>query len=534
MSQAQRLGQCLVVLLGLASVFALALRLARQGALHYLDSDVLSLPALAADLLVEPASIRGWTFSPAPYFFPDLLTSCAVLAACGHGEALAVQVGLHWTCLALLMGLSLRPLVGRLFPALLAGLLLVHLLLALQVSLPQVRILYWIGVPGFHGGALLSGFVFVWLTAEAIRRGALSNGTRAFLILLGAAAVASDTLFLLQFLLPLLVAVYLHTRTSPPSDHLRRTFFWIAGSALALSFVGKALLGASGLLHFSTVARYPPTPANQWRAFSKFLADLGPILEATWVFLLLGLAAFTLVRAISQSECEAGPANSAEPSAEVRNFFLHFVRASVLLMLPLPFLAGYYKDPQSLRYWLNLAVLPGFLLAAGALWAWPRARAASALTALLGAAFLTHATLFLGSLQRIQLALPVPSEVAALDVFLRREQLRHGLAEYWQVHRLNALLASGARLRQLGPDAQPRFWSNNASGYFDSDPTGQRRWPAYEFILTNALDEKALLAQFGEPAGRERIGPYSIWIYAPSGQERIRAVLEPQIRRRLD
>lgn len=38
----------------------------------YLNSDILYLPTLALDVLVDGGNFLSWSFTPSPYFFPDL------------------------------------------------------------------------------------------------------------------------------------------------------------------------------------------------------------------------------------------------------------------------------------------------------------------------------------------------------------------------------------------------------------------------------------------------------------------------------
>lgn len=519
-SRRRQLAEGLLILLGLGSVLGLALQFAGFALLHYPDSDTLGAQVLAADWLAHPSAVRGWTFGPAPYLFPDYLVMTGLVAACGVERALALHAGFAWTALAVLLGLSLRAATQRLFPALLAGILATHLLLALQWLPEHARILWWMGAPLFHGGTVLSTLAVFALVAGALRDNRLGTMRGCLLGLLCLAAQLSDALFLFQAMLPVLAALW-WARNREEGSQVWRPILGIFAGALLGAMALKALLEATHWMHFSKVVRYPPTPANVWRAASRFGADVFGLVGATvWGFGLLAAASLHSLR-------------SRTSGGDSGDFLRRAMLASLLIAAPLPFAAGYYKDPQSLRYWMNWAVLPAGLLALGVL-ARGRATPGPGSRKILLAGAVLIFSLAGGQawlrLDPSRLEIPTRPEGAALADFVAREASPRGLADFWLVNELNASLRGRLELRQLDRQGRARFWHNNAQAYLGSDG---RTWPAYTFILTNTLDENALRESFGEPARREQVGRYTVWLYDPAGQERIRARLEPQVREEL-
>ena len=63
---------------------------------------------------------------------------------------------------------------------------------------------------------------------------------------------------------------------------------------------------------------------------------------------------------------------------------------------------------------------------------------------------------------------------------------------------------------------------------------GTFSWPAYQYILTDRLDEQALTSfPSAHRWPRKAAGHYRVWIYGEEGQRRIRALLEPAVREKL-
>ena len=131
------------------------------------------------------------------------------------------------------------------------------------------------------------------------------------------------------------------------------------------------------------------------------------------------------------------------------------------------------------------------------------------------------------------LAFPYPDDVAALDAILQRHGLKYGLAQYWDAKDVTARSRAGAELRQIRANGEPYFWDNNVFAYYERDARGQLSWPAYQYILTDRLDEAAVQRTYGEPQSKEAAGQYQVWIYGEEGQRRIRETLEPAVREKL-
>ena len=186
---------------------------------------------------------------------------------------------------------------------------------------------------------------------------------------------------------------------------------------------------------------------------------------------------------------------------------------------------------NNVRYLFNWLVLPGFLLTleAAARWditrRWVISGAAAVFLGCLGIAA--------SNLHQESLRFPYPDDVAAVDSVLQRRGLKHGLAQYWEAKNITALSHAGAVLHQIRANGEPFFWDNNVFGYYERGADGKFSWPAYQYVLTDRLDEEAVTQAFGEPQAKEDAGRFRVWVYGEEGQRRIRETLEPVVREKL-
>jgi hypothetical protein len=81
----------------------------------------------------------------------------------------------------------------------------------------------------------------------------------------------------------------------------------------------------------------------------------------------------------------------------------------------------------------------------------------------------------------------------------------------------------------LRPQANASFWNNNAFWLYQSE-AGRLRLRDYTFIITDGLDVAALRRRFGEPAGQERAGGLTIWLYAGPAAHRLTRQMEAEVR----
>ncbi len=512
-------------LLGLTAIIGGALDLSAYGLAHYVDSDFLTPYFFCADWLSGKHPMSGWTLSASPYFVPDHLVLSSLMSICGPtGFAYALFPAIFYPALFVLAAGCMQTAVGRTAPAAVATLLFGVGFLALR-GLPAHSVsLWWLGSPTCHGGVLLLGFAYLWMLGAGLRRGRI-GWLPAGLFGVGFAGLLSDTLFLFQVLLPASAVLFLARRRHPDFAPWLRWQGAAGLAALLCAQLFKPICKLAGWFYFSRILRVAPTPAHQWHALQQFVSDVPELLHDHWVFALVGVIAAALAWRAPRGE------GRPLPGGGVQDFYRLFCAASLCVMLPLPILSCGWKDTNNVRYLFNWLVLPGFLLTLELVARWPVLRPRECLAA--AAVFLVGGGWAALDLSRQTLAFPYAGQWAVLDTILQRHSLKYGLAQYWDAKTATACSRAGAELRQIRSDGQPYFWDNNAFAYYARGADGKLSWPAYQYILTDGLDDAALARAFGRPQAVETAGNYEVWIYDGEGQRAIRATLEPAVREKL-
>lgn len=533
----------LLWLAALAVVVVQAMALVTRYFQPWLDGDYLLPERFAADVLAGVHPLSGWTLSSSPYLFPDFALSLAWRLLLGGGPLMPGYVVMSYTGLALLAGWSLRRATGPDHEPWLLGAVLVNVLLAWQGAADHARWLWWLGVATFHGGAVLLGLAqfALWSgpaeTVPGRGRRTLATG----LLFLG---LASDTLLLTQFVVPLGAALFLTAPRPRWSSPRLRAFGTAVLIALALVALLRAGLALAGWWNFPRVVRYAPTPAAVVEAGGQMLSDFaGPIAAAVPGFLLLLVAgisgaAWLTWRLLSAVRTrQPGPGKfvihymtSLPPGADrARVQAGWFAGLCLASTLALPVLSVYWRNPQSGRYLLPCLVIPLWWL----LTLLPVARWRRPLVAVLVAGALAGLAAWRAPQVDFKAwTWPYPARVADLELRLQAGGHTRGLADFWHTNYLNAVSRTGLRLNQMRPDGRVQFWGNNAFHHFETDgPDAPLRAPRYTFILVNGLDAAALRAKFGDPASTLATdGGHEVWLYDDAGARRLSALVDQEVR----
>ncbi len=516
-----------VIFAGLALVVVLALRLTAVALNDSLSSDVIYSYLLSADVLGGKFPLSGWSFGGAPFFFPDFLIQLPALAATGPGGAsFAVFAVVYGLALAGAVAAVARWWAGcRPAVAWLAGVLAANSVFALQFFPQHVPVLWLLPLPGYHGGTLLNGLALVAFAGRLLRG---PTPDRWLWFAAGGGLVAglcSDSLLLVQFVGPLAVAVWWLERRGGARAGVARQFAVFCAAALAGTLLVRLGLAFGGWGYYYRLGfRQTPTPTVLWHAAGKFLhevaGELGPRAWG-WGVGLTAWLALLIVEVRRRNRAKADP----------RGLALHlFVALSIVGMVNVLLVVGFWKSWVNVRYLLNVLLLPPVVVAiavarSSAAERLGHGRRAQVLALLLACTAGGVAATLDPAGWRFQ-PTPASRDFAAV---VERHGLHHGLAGYWQANLLD-VLGGSLRVNALKADAQPYFWCNNAYWYFDAPgPDGTLRWPVYDFILTAELDRAAVLARYGPPAEIVQEGGWEVFIYDAAGQARIRAALAPEV-----
>jgi len=516
--------------LGLAAVALQAMALATQYFQPWLDSDYLLPQRFVGDVLGGRYPLSGWSMSSSLYLFPDFLGSAFWYAVTGGAPVLPYYVVTAYVALALLAGWSLRRAGGPGWGGWLAGAALVNFLLAWRGAGDHARWLWWLGTATFHGGAVLLGLAqfALWAgpTGKAPRRGRWA--VAAVLMFLGA---LSDTLFLTQFVVPIGFALAATAGAGWRRSARFRSFMAALVGTLAAVAVVRVSIALAGWWRVPAVFRHAPTPVAIEGAAARFARDLaGPLPQAVGGFLAALIACPAAALLMEWRERRADRTVTIE-----RRQAGWFAGLCLISTLALPLMAVYWTNPQNGRYILPCLVIPEWWMLAclrprlaRLCGAWPSYR--RAMLATLAAIFGFAALVSAAGVRTDAWRWPYPARVAELDRFLAARGLQTGLADYWNAHYVEALSRNSIHVNQLDAHARVKFWDNNAFHHFERAADGRLWSPVYRFILVDDLDESALLARFGPPAGRAEAGGYRLWLYDGAGSRRVSAAVDAEVR----
>lgn len=490
----------LPALLGLAALASLALLYlgGRPFQDHLVNSDALHLPVLFDDLFVRGGRLSDWFLTPAPYFFPDFLVyGAAWLAADGVYRQVLVFALLQFVLIGAALCYLARPLAAH--RAMFAVLVCVPLAwLAAHADLPFALLL----ASAHHSGAFLAmlAAVGLWLHDETAG-GAPARWPRPALCLLCLAAVLSDTLFLAQTVAPMAATILVCRR--------KGSGLFAAARRLALPLLA---CGALGMLAYRFVVAHPtrhparlgigqagPNLQALHEIFGTVFAQAPPLGLAVPAFAAYGIACLLrrLFNRPSRLPC----------ALELLVIFCTLSMAATVLALILN-----KTLPPTSRYLLPVFCLPlvgGAALLAHWLgkWFYPAAGLLAALcTVLLGAGAWPHLQ---GERDASRF---YPADVACIDRALAGTGLRHGIAQYWDAKRVQALSREQLTLAQYRGDLSAMAWI-----------TSQRFYrPAYDFAIVTddappefRLPRATLVAMNGEPARSVVCGNRTLMLYGP-------------------
>jgi hypothetical protein len=514
--------------LGLAAVAIQALALTGFYFQPSLDSDYLYPHLFAADVLDGRYPLAGWTLGPAPYFFPDSFAYLLLLLMVGPGGlAYAAYVAAYYVLLACALGwATARARPGWNMGAWLAGVALVNALLVWWPVADHARYLWWLGTPGFHGGAVLLGLIQFSLWAGAV--GTRPSRLRCVIACgLLAAGLLSDLLLFIQFVGPLTLALAWQARGAWREALRLRALLAVLVVAGGMAAAVRLCLALAGVFHFPRVVHHAHGLKPVLESGTRMLQDLTrSIAPARGAFVGLAIVGVAWAAWRLRSTCRSG--------GEL-TLLDRWIALSLIATSAMPVLSTYWTDVQSARYVLPWLVLPGWwgcmhLIA----WAephWVRLRSTARVASggLLGAAFLALMACNAAALAPKRWVWPAPANVVELVSGLRSRGQVRGLSDYSNAHYVTLLSGGVPRLTQVYPDGRARFGNGNAYWHFDADADRRLRSPRYTFVVMSRLDAASIAGKFGEPRQRLLLGGEEVWLYDDAGATALTGRIETEV-----
>ncbi|MCP3972210.1 MAG: hypothetical protein GY717_18185 [Rhodobacteraceae bacterium] len=468
------------------------------------NSDALYLPALFTDLFEKAGSIQDWHLTPAPYFFPDFpMYGLAHFLGSDTYDRILVFALLQ---MAVTFGLlvALCRSLGAGHAGLTAAAILTILTgLAQTGQLPFAYIL----VSAHHYGIFLVSLAMLALWLRDGQYTAWHDRPRASrwtMLALAYLTTLSDSLFLLQLALPLLLTVWaLHPGRVPLRGVWRLPAFPVFVAALA----GPATLSVCRAI-WSVSEHNSPLgigPGN----FPQFFEILWTSAAAVPGFAALLLAYFALL-AIAVKRRRDGHSDT---GARAGYYWLAlFSGAAMVTML----IGGtVLTDKQmSARYLIAVHSWPVILCVAGlALWMPKYSRLAPVAAALAALCFAGFATDGLVKAKGLS-GRYYPAHLACIDEALEAQGGRAGISNYWDAKHAMSFSRLELTLALHLSDLSPDYWITSRAYYLG----------AYDFALIDEnrsglrkLSAERIVAINGQPEQTVRCNQHTLLLYRRGG-----------------
>lgn len=460
-------------------------------------SDLVQPYLVIEDFLSNPASFFTWRHSPSPYVFPDMVIAAALVVLPLSTKWMGILYGT-----ALLTGyiLAAGSLIGRAtnLDSRDAGFLFALCLLIVVVAANALggQLSPWLlpslFAPFIHTGALLVTLIAMILL-ERILRVPGSAAAKALLLLLVLVTSFSDALFMVWFVLPALIVLWLRARAcqSTPPRALMVSLFGTAAIAIAAERIFHGIK-AGKPLRLDTIMRATETLWN---------SALDAVTRPDWVFACL-LAVTAAILWSGVVSLRRTYRRRAMPFADALAIFL---ATSITLGVLAPVLTSYFQEQSHWRYLLFLplfAILKMALLLSGLIAPMQIGRALVAFAMMAATALMIPAAYS---------AAAAPEPRTGLERCLDAQGLTTGLGDYWIAKRLMFLSGRRFHIVQLKWDGRPDTYNYNRDWFSRRADDGSAIEP--NFIIIRGLVAERIRDKFGAPGNTLPCAGTEIWLY---------------------
>lgn len=468
----------------------------------YLNSDNFYMSTLFSDVFSRGGKFSDWYLTPSPYFFPDYLFAAAAYVSGATPPIQLALFSLVQCAVTLVLIAVLARVVGgiRAPAAVLAFSAIVWF--AVRAEDPFNLLFY----AGFHYGVFIATILLaiLWFLYE----NRPSAAKMAAICALSFATTISDNIFLIQASVPLAFTILLQAL-------IERSLSWRKVGEAAAPVVASLLGSASYFLVVAHPTRYPIefgfhniTATIVW--IGGLLRDL-PATTPTYAIVMAGYAVVAVVlarRFFSGATQDAGERRLA--------LLVIFATASALSMLAAEALV--ISIPHAPRYQLQTFSWPIIILSLFMAMRWQGRfiPVAGVVSAVIAAALTWNA----GTLVRQNGFNPkiYPEEMACIDDALEPTQARHGVSQYWDAKRTQALsrldltLAAYLDIVPEGDNLLPFKWITTDRYFRDR----------YDFVLVDLdapkqlrIESDLMKRMSGPPQKSVQCGRKLLHVYTP-------------------
>ncbi|EGV28996.1 hypothetical protein ThidrDRAFT_3435 [Thiorhodococcus drewsii AZ1] len=474
------------------------------------NSDLVQPFMQARDLLQEPSRFNDWYFSPALYFFPDLIFSVFLVVLPIPNAVLPIIYGallftLYSGAGGILISSNMRVSFVTATNLIAAIILLVGLMsFSYAVKGPISPLSYvWLASASIHTGAVL-----MTLVSAAIFINLLTNQARLrWLVVLGVTVYLSsfsDLLFVVWFVVPASIIAILHGI----SIGGRRSYIYAVTlivatiSALISERLIRNVLFSSELDVFSGYMS-PINPIDSVLSFSQELIRAVkmndyPALITVGVLIPIGARAIKICFDLLGRQPQT-----------VGNYIELFIAMSCFSALLTPLATGNYKVVGDWRYFIVIHILIMVWIVyfiSNVIGSIRIVNVVAGLGAgvLIAVSAMTVSEDAIASVKRLQSPTPV-------EICLRQEKRTTGIGDYWTAKLLMFMTRREIHIVQVREDGYFFRWNYNRRWF--SVRSDNKAPFSPDFIITKNLDPNKLRARFGDPSRSIVCGDSEIWLY---------------------
>ncbi|MCR9139467.1 MAG: hypothetical protein NXI27_25930 [Alphaproteobacteria bacterium] len=460
-------------------------------------SDLVQPYLVVEDFLADPASFHSWRHSPSPYVLPDIFIAGGLVLLPLSPKWMAIG---YSTLLLAGYGLTGGWLISRATGSRVQSAILLFILCLLALVFagnlldvpPSNWLLPTLFSPFIHTGALLCTLIAVALLDELLQDPG-SRWARIGLVSLVFVATFSDALFLVWFVFPALVVLWLHAKACNIRFPwpIRRTLFFSAVVAIAIERVLHGV-GRGVPLQLNSVAR---SATALWDEIKVTFAEPDWIM-ATFLVIATGIVLAGMVSVIRCLRSRRLSFNDA---------FVVFLASSIVSGVLVLIITSYFKEQAHWRYLIIIplyAVLAISMFLSRVLMIPKYGRHLVSIAA--AAAFVFMAPGAYGTAT-------APESRSDLEACLVTRGHSTGFANYWIAKRLIFLSERRIHIAQIRPDGSRHNFNYNRAWFETRADDGSPIAPT--FIIIRGLDTGSIRTKFGAPRETVQCAGTEIWIY---------------------
>ena len=429
--------------------------------ISFINSDMLTLPALFKNLVFEGGKYSDWYLSAAPYFFPDILLFF-ILSFIFSNFYIVMGIFAIIQHIILFFGiyfLSKEFTQNSLFVALMAFILL------LFCSYDFIYILSF--TQSYHFGEFAFGVWWLWLIIKIFKE---NNNLKyiIFAIILGSLLKASDNIFTLHFILPIICVCFVLKALDIIDFKKLFLFIFICLASYALGVLLYDVL----MMHNTS---YPMNFTSE--AFKNNIIFLKKYWKENKIasLIILGICIYASLSLLFKNlRCKT-------------HYLFYFLFCLVSLLATIMVSLSHFILPPTDRYFTTVF---GLCIILFSIFTFSKFNKFFRILSCISILFLPNYSMF----KAIDFTYKTPLSVC-IDEFKRAHPVKHGVSEYWQAKVIYML--SNISMAQISGNLEDIYMVTSNSFFKDK----------YDFIIINnkpvydwsIMDKQKIISINGTP-----------------------------------